>query len=70
MPLTDDKDHAIRYRKEHFAVEINKPDRWSWGSDLALSVTTNGTQWTSFGFSTEEADKVIAALQKWRKENP
>jgi hypothetical protein len=59
---------SIAYRKKHFAVEID-PSRSGWGSDLTISVTHNGNQWQSLGLSFEEAEKVIATLQNYMRQN-
>jgi len=55
----------VDFRRKNFAVKVEdvpEEDR-KWGSDIVLSVTPNGTQWTPIGLSREEALVVIRELQ-------
>ena len=52
-----------QYRKENFAVVIEK-DRYSDNDDdFVLRTTHNGYQWSTLGLNPSEAKKVVEALQ-------
>lgn len=54
----------LQYRKEHFSVEV-KPERHPVeDGQIVLSVTTNGTRWTSISLLREEVLKVIETLSR------
>lgn len=54
---------TLKYRKEHFAVEVTPDKHALEDGQICLSVTNNGTQWTSISLLKGEVDKVIAALR-------
>ena len=57
------------YRKEKFAVktEAITPEPFA-ESELALHLTTNGTQWQTVSLTRDEALKVVASLTRFLDE--
>lgn len=54
----------LKHRKEHFEVEVT-PDRHALEEGgISLSVTNNGTQWSSISLLKSEIPKVIDALTR------
>lgn len=51
------------HRRKHFAVKITKARFPSEAGELSLSVTHNGSQWTSISLNRDEILRVIVALQ-------
>jgi hypothetical protein len=56
--ITDDM--LTEHRRENFAVEVTQARTSK--HELLLSVTHNGSQWTSINLLPDEAQRVIAAL--------
>ena len=56
------------YRKKNFKVQLNDKyigSEYPKGEEKRLSITQNGTHWTSLALTKEEAKKVIIVLFKW-----
>lgn len=53
----------LAYRKEHFAVEIGKPHHPLEQDEISMTITTNGSNYTTVHLLQSEIPKVIAALQ-------
>lgn len=60
--MSDDsmKRAVLEYRLEHFDVQVKESD-WNEG-EILLSVSTNGSHYTSIGLLPHEALKVLSAL--------
>lgn len=64
----DDVDRAsmLKYRKEHFEVEVRNARDTSYigAGEIILSVTHNGHHWSSLSLLPNEARCVINALEQ------
>jgi hypothetical protein len=60
---------SLEFRKDHFALKVAPPERPWLPAELVVSVTTNGSQWSSFSLLPHEVDILIEALKtaKWRQ---
>jgi len=56
------KDSLLRYRREHFRVEVKPTINPEFDGQMTLSVTLNGYQWQTIGLLHDEAEKVVSAL--------
>jgi hypothetical protein len=52
----------LKHRKENFSVQVEPEKNGIEEGQIRISVTTNGTQWTSISLLKEEVAKVIEAL--------
>lgn len=61
-----DAEQAAEFRKKSFAIKIEKltPEPFA-ESELALRVTTNGSQWQTIGLTEDEADMLVIWLQQY-----
>jgi hypothetical protein len=63
--MNEDFQHSLlRYRKDHFGVEVRLSRNPEYEGEKVLSVTHNGNQWQSIGLLPDEILKVITALQE------
>jgi len=60
---TDIDARLLEWRKEKFAVEVKLERHPLEDGQVCLSVTSNGTQWTSISLLKSEVKKVIEALK-------
>lgn len=63
----------LKYRKEHFAVEVKPAEHPLEEGEVALSTTQNGYQWQTITLLKSEVEKVIAALSandEFRRTDP
>lgn len=62
MDIEDTK-RMRKYREEKFMVEVGKSHREMYEDEIALSVTHNGSQWTSITLLPKELIEVVRKLQ-------
>ena len=66
MKSRDNIDFAmLKYRKEHFGIEITPCSRPLDKNELSLNVTHNGYQWFGFSLLPEEAEQLLAKLRTY-----
>lgn len=62
--MTDER--YLEYRRKHFAIEIKPARDPDVEGEIAVSMTHNGRQWSTFNLTPEEVVKLIAALSEKR----